>query len=594
MASRIPIAEGKAVSLTALPDGTLLNEAYTVRYKGVGGMSIVYEGRKDDERYFVKEVAADEIRKVMALTQEKAMLERLDHPAIPKVHDLFDYEGYFYLITDYIDGESLDSLVPSGAGVFIGEKEIFSWAWQLYEIFEYLHQQSPPIIFRDLKPHNIMRDRDGVLHLVDFGIARVYKENGAKDTVSMGTVLTASPEHYGGKQTDMRSDIFTLGATLHYLLTNGSNIERGLFNYCSIRDVNPALSPDLDRVILKAVEMLPGDRYQSIAEMRQAHLNAFQNKLDDHFKEVFSTKDLSGCLNLASLGIDSSVLTRKRRKVVQRDATELGKWVFSKDSAIKWSLVALFFFIIGFIGIQRTVAGTPATSSSIYCQDAGVPSQQLPTQAVKPIPAAEQCRILPGGGSQPPVSCQLVNNLSAMPQNPPIYHREVQASQTACQYGAASMTPQKMMTVRKAESAPPSLGNCPQNVFTITGANGSTTRYSIPEGTGERRPLQAGLLINYSSRSSENESVCAGGQDGRSSRLRQNAQKETSRDSQVSSQGSSGAQDYGFIPASSPDSGISDRSSAGQKTDYGFTPASAHKKETGSVLTCPVLLTTKK
>jgi len=128
---------------------------------------------------------------------------------------------------EFIEGKNLDNSIPTDRNEFLEEKEAFIWTWQLYEIFEYLHSQKPPIIYRDLKPQNVIKDLDGRIRLVDFGIARTYKAHKSTDTEAMGTALTASPEHYGGCQTDERSDIYTIGATVHYLLTGGKSPRRG-------------------------------------------------------------------------------------------------------------------------------------------------------------------------------------------------------------------------------------------------------------------------------------------------------------------------------------------------------------------------------
>ncbi len=263
--------DGRAVLV--LPHGTSLAGKYQVSYLGTGGMSIVYRGCREGKAYFIKEVDAANSQHVISLSQEKFMLELLSHPGIVKVHDFFEQEGFCYLVTDFIEGRSLNRLISPLPDIFIQEKIVLDWARQLYDIFEYLHSQHPPIIYRDLKPQNVIRDNEGKIHLVDFGIARTYKEDSIGDTTPMGSFLTASPEHYGGKQTDERSDIYTLGATLHYLLTNGKGRGTDLFDFSPPRNINPKITEKTEKVIMRALSPGPEKRFSTIAEMKKAHLD---------------------------------------------------------------------------------------------------------------------------------------------------------------------------------------------------------------------------------------------------------------------------------------------------------------------------------
>ncbi|MDQ7826549.1 MAG: hypothetical protein RDV48_27350 [Candidatus Eremiobacteraeota bacterium] len=126
------------------------------------------------------------------------------------------------------------------------------------------------LILEQLNHSGIIKDTQGRLRLVDFGIARIYKTNKPEDTEPMGSALTASPEHFGGRQTDERSDIYTLGATLHYLATNGNSFSGQLFEFESPRAINPKLSESFDKILMKCLDQEPEKRYQSIAELRAA------------------------------------------------------------------------------------------------------------------------------------------------------------------------------------------------------------------------------------------------------------------------------------------------------------------------------------
>jgi serine/threonine protein kinase len=260
--------------LMVLTDGALLKGKYAVKYLTAGGMSIIYTALMDGDKYLLKEVEASDSKGVLSLTQEKFMLERLNHPGIVKVFDLFEQDGFYYAVLEFIDGQSMEKLISPLADVFIQEKVILGWALQICDIFDYLHRQNPPIVYRDLKPRNLVKDKSGRLHLVDFGIARIYKQGRSKDTEAMGSALTASPEHYGGSQTDARSDIFTIGATLHFLITNGRGQGDEPFEFAPVRSISPRISENLEQVIKKCLTLDPRGRYQSIKEMRQALLNS--------------------------------------------------------------------------------------------------------------------------------------------------------------------------------------------------------------------------------------------------------------------------------------------------------------------------------
>jgi serine/threonine protein kinase/tetratricopeptide (TPR) repeat protein len=262
--------DSTGLPITVLPAGHMLKGRYKVEYMGGGGMSIIYKAEAEGTRYIIKEVDGTLGNEVIALNSEKATLERLNHPGIVKIEELFEEEGYFYLVLEYIEGESLQKKIPRSDTVFLSEKVVIDWARQLMDIFDYLHKQNPPIIYRDLKPHNVILDSTGTIKLIDFGIARLYKEKKQEDTVKMGSIMTASPEHYGEGQTDVRSDIYTLGATLYYLLANNPPTGHDIFNFPPLRERNPKVSEKTSKVIAKALQFSPDARFQTIAEMREA------------------------------------------------------------------------------------------------------------------------------------------------------------------------------------------------------------------------------------------------------------------------------------------------------------------------------------
>jgi len=205
-------------------------------------------------------------------TQEATILSQLDHPNLPEVIDFFEDQGRAYLVMEFIWGESLEKRI-SRANSPLLEREVLQWAVQICTVLEYLHSRQPPIIFRDLKPSNVMVTNTGVVKLVDFGIARTYKEDKLQDTIALGSENYAAPEQWGEAQTDARSDIYGLGATLYHLLANippspaflPSEPER-------VDTLNPALSRETVGIVTKAMQRERENRYQSATEMKQAIL----------------------------------------------------------------------------------------------------------------------------------------------------------------------------------------------------------------------------------------------------------------------------------------------------------------------------------
>jgi len=205
--------------------------------------------------------------------REAQLLAALDHPNIPKVIDSFSHTGKYYLVMEYVDGDTLDAMLAARGHPFT-EAEVRRWLDQLCNVLAYLHGRQPPIIFRDLKPENIMVDRTGQIKLIDFGIVRFFQPGKTKDTTLLGTAGYAPPEQHGRGQTDARSDIYALGATLHRLLT-GHDPTTTPFNLPPVRRLNPAVSTAMEQVITRALEQDPRNRWQTVSDL-QATLRAGQ------------------------------------------------------------------------------------------------------------------------------------------------------------------------------------------------------------------------------------------------------------------------------------------------------------------------------
>lgn len=250
--------------------GTVIDGKYEILKEiGRGGMSIVYLAmdKRLNKQWAVKEIRKkgsgknDEIV-VNSLLAEANMMKKLDHPALPRIVDIIDNGITIYVVMDYIEGESLDKILNEyGAQP---EDMVVGWAKQLCDALSYLHSQKPSIIYRDMKPANVMLKPEGNIKIIDFGIAREYKEQNLADTTVLGTKGYAPPEQYSG-QTDPRSDIFALGMTMHHLLT-GVDPRNGE-PYAPVRQWNPELSEGIEIIIDRCVEPAAENRYQSCADL---------------------------------------------------------------------------------------------------------------------------------------------------------------------------------------------------------------------------------------------------------------------------------------------------------------------------------------
>jgi outer membrane protein assembly factor BamB/tRNA A-37 threonylcarbamoyl transferase component Bud32 len=266
-----------------LPDGHLLQERYRIMgLIGVGGMSAVYKAQ--DTRFsratrvcVVKEMlntATDpEVRAMIKrnFDREANILATLSSPGIVQVYDYFTEGDRNYLVLEYIDGKDLEAILAATEG-FVPEAQVVSWAVQVCEVLTYLHSREPqPVIFRDIKPSNIMLDSHNRIRLVDFGIARVF-HSGQKGTM-IGTEGYSPPEQYRGIA-EPRVDVYALGATMHHLLSKQDPRLEPPFSFHErpIHDKNPTVSRELEEIVGRALEYDIHKRFGSAEEMRRALL----------------------------------------------------------------------------------------------------------------------------------------------------------------------------------------------------------------------------------------------------------------------------------------------------------------------------------
>ena len=187
-----------------------------------------------------------------SLIVETDLLKRLNHPNLPSIVDVIDSEENFLIVMDYIEGITLDRMLQEHGEA--SQRDVVYWAMQLCDVLEYLHSRPNPIIYRDMKPSNIMLKSDGDVVLIDFGTAREYKEKNVADTTCLGTQGYAAPEQFGGMgQTDARTDIYCLGATMYHLLT-GHNPSQPPYEMYPITHWKPELSSGLEKIVQKCTD----------------------------------------------------------------------------------------------------------------------------------------------------------------------------------------------------------------------------------------------------------------------------------------------------------------------------------------------------
>ncbi len=273
-----------------LKPGTLLHGRYKIlRPIGRGGMGAVYEAEDtllEGRRCAIKEILlsfeTDPAYREQARLQfyrEASVLARLDHPNLPKVSDYFSEGDRDYLVMDFVPGRDLREIIEEAkaSGRFLDERTVLNWAEQLCDALDYLHRQDPPIVHRDIKPSNIKLTPDGRIKLVDFGLVKLLAPDEDRTITILqgrGTAAYTPLEQYGDMgPTDVRSDIYALGATLYHLLTNTPPPDaRQRFLKPDVlvppRAINPRISPRVERAILNAMAMHPDDRPPSIAAFR--------------------------------------------------------------------------------------------------------------------------------------------------------------------------------------------------------------------------------------------------------------------------------------------------------------------------------------
>src|SRR6266581_4891990 len=294
-----------ATSRSLTPGSRLQGGRYIVKkILGQGGMGaalLATDIRLDSKAVVIKELISDNTdpaqlqEDVRNFKREVATLAHLDHPLIPNVTDHFQEGSRYFMVQEYVEGENLEERMDRVKQP-MKEREALGYASEVLDILDYLSQETPPIVHRDIKPANIIiGNKDKRAHLVDFGIARADVQR--KQTSALGTPGYAPPEQYQGNA-DPRSDLYALAATLHHLLTNRDPRNHPPFTYPPARTLNPQLSPEIERVLTKALNNDINQRYQSAAAMKR--------EVDDILLTRFG---VSGNTNSYVLGTSGPITT---------------------------------------------------------------------------------------------------------------------------------------------------------------------------------------------------------------------------------------------------------------------------------------------
>ncbi|MBO9318078.1 MAG: protein kinase [Chloroflexus sp.] len=268
--------------LDRLPDNLTIQgttDAYTVlNLIGRGGMGAVYRVRRvsDGSIWALKEMRpldetnTEELAEARQLfLQEAELLRSLSFPNLPVVIDLFVYEGRPTMIMEFVPGKTLEAMIRDANAPML-EQQVIGYGIQLCRVLHYLHTRQPPIIYRDMKPSNVIVTPDGVLKLIDFGVARRHKIGKTKDTIAMGSAGYAPPEQYGRGQTDARSDIYALGATMFHLLTAVPPVPLQPPRRGDITRINRSVTPETEAIIIRAMDLEREKRFASCLELEQA------------------------------------------------------------------------------------------------------------------------------------------------------------------------------------------------------------------------------------------------------------------------------------------------------------------------------------
>lgn len=249
--------------------GDLIGGGYRIRgLLGEGGTARVYlaEHIKTKKLHAIKEIPAEKAERAGMLAEIR-LKEKLYHPALPHVWEAFEEKGAIYIVMDYVEGMDLGTFLRKHGAVT--QEQAVEWMKQLCKALTYLHGFQPPVIYRDMKPSNIVLQKDGRIKLIDFG-AICQKDRRGEKALALGTPGYAAPEQYGNRpRSDVRTDVYGLGMTFYFMLT-GQDPGKPPHQIRRIREWDPRLSPTLERIVCKCTRKQPWRRFQTCADLLKA------------------------------------------------------------------------------------------------------------------------------------------------------------------------------------------------------------------------------------------------------------------------------------------------------------------------------------
>ena len=272
--------------------GEIIDNRYELLAQiGRGGMSVVYVGfdKRLNRSVAVKEVCKTKGNEVFIdnIFYEAELLKKIDFKGFPRIYDIIDTKESVSIVMEYIEGKTLREVLNQGEA--LSEEKVIEWGKILCEMLLYLHSCNPPIIYRDMKPSNIIITPTEQLYLIDFGIAKEYIEDDTSDTTCLGTRGYAAPEQFGENgKIDQRTDIYCLGVTLHYLLT-GKDPAKPPYELLPIRQWDSTRSKELERIIIKCTQLNPDDRYQTCTELMIALECIYEQEYKGWFRRFFDS-----------------------------------------------------------------------------------------------------------------------------------------------------------------------------------------------------------------------------------------------------------------------------------------------------------------
>lgn len=298
-----------------LLQGTIFAEKYQIDCLiGKGGMGSVYlaEDICDHTEWAIKEEMINRSNEQL-LRQEAEILSKLNHPLLPKVRQVFETDGNFYIVMEFVKGQTLESLLNKIGKV--PEATALKWFRQICDVLVYLHGLEVPVVYRDLKPSNIMIQPSGDVKIIDFGIAQEYRKD--EKTGRKIMVLTrgyAAPEQYDNRyMDDVRTDIYALGVTMHYMLT-GKNPNKPPFHFRPIKKLNPSLSYATEYIIGKCLQPNPDKRYNNALELHKEleNIQGLENILRRRRRKKFTLMAAAG-IGILCVTIITFVIVKLQR-----------------------------------------------------------------------------------------------------------------------------------------------------------------------------------------------------------------------------------------------------------------------------------------